>query len=516
MKKKPSGSEYRKRKAEKEKEFQQTKKFMSLDKYIETKQSNEGNLEQGVPSCSTASTSIIEPCSVLQNITETRIDELPNKSKISPDLAPIFKLPHNRDDPFSKITNAPLELGIVNLSDVGTWPAIRNSKTIDHIIAMGPTQIRIDRDNFPKDGIGRHFASSHYSRKLANNEIIPRRWLVYSISKDRVFCFCCRLFDRQSASNLVSEGYNNWKHLSETLKMHENSTFHKKCYYQWFEAEIRLKRGKTIDREEQKLISRETLRWNNVLFRLMNIILYLAENNMAFRGTSDKLYTPNNGKFLGLVQLIGKFDPIIQEHLKLAMAGDISDHYCGKNIQAELINLMGEKVKSEIVSRARNSKYYSIIADCTPDISHIEQLSLTIRFADLSDNNISIKEHFIEFIPVGDSSDAGLTEVILNVLNKHGLELHNCRGQGYDNGANMKGKNIGVQKRILDLNPLAFFVPCGCHSYNLVLCDAAKSSVKSVTLFGVLQRLFTLFSGSVNRWKILTDHLGLYSLKKTE
>ena len=78
----------------------------------------------------------------------------------------------------------------------------------------------------------------------------------------------------------------------------------------------------------------------------------------------------------------------------------------------------------------------------------------------------------------------------------------------------MKGKNIGVQKRILDLNPLAFFVQCGCHSYNLVLCDAAKSSVKSVTLFGVLQRLFTLFSASPKRWQILTEHLELYSLKK--
>lgn len=36
----------------------------------------------------------------------------------------------------------------------------------------------------------------------------------------------------------------------------------------------------------------------------------------------------------------------------------------------------------------------------------------------------------------------------------------------------MKRKNTGVQKRIADLNPLALFVPCGCHSYNLVLCDA--------------------------------------------
>nr|XP_036234234.1 zinc finger MYM-type protein 1-like [Bactrocera oleae] len=239
---------------------------------------------------------------------------------------------------------------------------------------------------------------------------------------------------------------------------------------------------------------------------------------MAFRGTSDKLYTPNNGKFLGLVQLLAKFDPVMEEHLRLAVKGDVSDHYCGKDIQNELIELMVEKVKSEIISRAKKSKYYSIIADCTPDISHIEQLSLTIRFVDLSSDvdKISVKEHFIEFLSVNESTGERLTEVIIDILNKYGLELNDCRGQGYDNGANMKGKNIEVQRRILDINPLAVYVPCGCHSYNLLLCDAAKSSVRSVTLFGVLQRLFTLFSASVHRWKILTDHLGLYTIKKTQ
>lgn len=67
---------------------------------------------------------------------------------------------------------------------------------------------------------------------------------------------------------------------------------------------------------------------------------------------------------------------------------------------------------------------------------------ITIRFVDLSDNNVSIKEHFIEFIPVDNSTGAHLMRAILSVLNKHRLELGNCRGQGYDNGTNMKGKNI--------------------------------------------------------------------------
>ncbi|XP_033225949.1 52 kDa repressor of the inhibitor of the protein kinase-like [Belonocnema kinseyi] len=49
---------------------------------------------------------------------------------------------------------------------------------------------------------------------------------------------------------------------------------------------------------------------------------------MAFRGTSDTLYTPNNGKFLGLVQFLAKYDPVMQNHVTRAMNGDISDHYC--------------------------------------------------------------------------------------------------------------------------------------------------------------------------------------------
>lgn len=148
-------------------------------------------------------------------------------------------------------------------------------------------------------------------KNLAKNETIQRRWFIYSVSKDRVYCFCCRLFDSSSTSSLVSEGYNNWKHLSEMLKIHENSTSHKKFYFSWIDAELRLKTGKTIDCQEQHLIRKETTRWYNVLSRLLHITLYLAENNMAFRGTPDKLYTPNNGKFLGLEQLLAKFDPVM-------------------------------------------------------------------------------------------------------------------------------------------------------------------------------------------------------------
>ncbi|XP_065650769.1 zinc finger MYM-type protein 1-like [Hydra vulgaris] len=87
------------------------------------------------------------------------------------------------------------------------------------------------------------------------------------------------------------------------------------------------------------------------------------------------------------------------------------------------------------------------------------------------------------------------------------------RGQGYDNGSNMKGKNVGVQKRILDLNPRAFFVPCGSHSLNLVVNDAGFSCTLAVNFFNNIQELYNFFSGSNHRWNILTNHVTNLTVK---
>ncbi|XP_065645572.1 zinc finger MYM-type protein 1-like [Hydra vulgaris] len=235
---------------------------------------------------------------------------------------------------------------------------------------------------------------------------------------------------------------------------------------------------------------------------------------MAFRGSSDKLYAVNNGKFLGLVQLLAKFDPIMLNHVTLALKGYISDHYCGKTIQNEMIDIMASKLTNIIISKALKSTYYSIIADCTPDVSHKEQLSLTIRIVNISEYPIKINEHFLGFFNVNDTTGLGLTEIIIGALKDFGLNISFCRGQGYDNGANMKGKKIVLQKRILDLNPLAFYLPCGSHSLNLVICDTAQSSLNSINVFGIIQRLFTLFSASTSRWNVLLSHTTNFTLKR--
>ncbi|XP_062085461.1 uncharacterized protein LOC133791556 [Humulus lupulus] len=223
--------------------------------------------------------------------------------------------------------------------------------------------------------------------------------------------------DRKDVHDNLSsnEGIEEWKNLGARLKTHETSNEHIVNMNAWIDLELRLANNKTIDK---------------------------TKNNLAFRGNNEKIYQENNGNFFSLIEMIAEFDRIMQEHVR--------------RIQNELIQLLASQVKNTILKKVKEAKYFSVILDCTPDLSHQEQMSLIL---------------------------SELTKEIENLK----LDINDIRGQGYDNGSNMKGKHQGVQKRLLELNPRALYTPCGCHNLNLVLCDVANSCVKAVSFFGVLQ-----------------------------
>jgi len=173
---------------------------------------------------------------------------------------------------------------------------------------------------------------------------------------------------------LATVGICDWRHVSDKLISHERSQNHVQSVKSWFELKTRIEMDETIDKKHQALIEKEQSHWRNVLIRILSIIQFLASNNDSFKGSSDVLYTKSNGKYLGMIEMLAKFNPVILEYINRIKNKETHVHYLGHEIQDELIKMMAAEVKKKIIDSIKTAKYFSIIMDTTPDISHNEQL----------------------------------------------------------------------------------------------------------------------------------------------
>lgn len=103
---------------------------------------------------------------------------------------------------------------------------------------------------------------------------------------------------------------------------------------------------------------------------------------------------------------------------------------------------MSKKVKNAIVSQIKTNKYYSIIVDSTPDISHVDQLSFIVRFVNEKGTAV---ERFLGFIDNAGHKSEKLANTVIDMLDCLEINLADCRGQSYDNANNMSGSYKGLQ-----------------------------------------------------------------------
>ncbi|XP_065680500.1 zinc finger MYM-type protein 1-like [Hydra vulgaris] len=181
----------------------------------------------------------------------------------------------------------------------------------------------------------------------------------------------------------------------------------------------------------------------------------------------------------------------MNEHVRKIKNQEIKiAHYLGIDIQNELIQILANAIKDNILTKVKFAKYYSIILDCTPDNSHTEQMTIIIRFVDLESPTshdgdlVKIKEHFLGFIPVEKSTGGFLAKTLIEQLENFNFPIENLRGQGYDNGSNMK-----------------------------VVNDGCKCSLDAVSFFGVVQQIYSYFSGSPSRWQVFCSYFPDFTVK---
>ena len=142
---------------------------------------------------------------------------------------------------------------------------------------------------------------------------------------------------------------------------------------------------------------------------MVAVTQFLAERNFPFRGENEVIggNSSKYGNFLGLVELLQKFDPVTKKHFKNIKSKSTHLPCFSSGIQNELFDIMSGVVLKEILQRIKTAKCYFVILDCTPDLSHQEQMSLTIRYVSDGLSNqvpVGIFKRYIKFIPVESST----------------------------------------------------------------------------------------------------------------
>ncbi|KAL4126419.1 hypothetical protein QTP88_010641 [Uroleucon formosanum] len=386
--------------------------------------------------------------------------------------------------------------------DPALWTT--NEDIINHVIEHGFKQ-NLQNSQFPESkriipGTSsrfRYLSLSLFQRTLLNGELGNREYLSYSVTTGSVYCVPCRLFGNQVP--IAQEGWSDWKH-PERVTDHENTNDHKNCVLTMIERNR--KKGK-IDSELIASLEFEKKYWRNVLTRVVAIVVSLTSRGLPMRGHNECFGSLHNGNFMRELELIAQFDPFLSKHIaQYRNSGRGKVSYLSSTTYYEVIHIMKNKIMKTIINEVKNAKYFSIVVDSTPDISHTDQISLIYRYVL---NGIPV-ERFIQFIPNTGHKSKEIADAVLKAIHEHGLDIKNCRGQSYDNASNMSGKYSGLQARIKEVSPLAEYAPCSAHSLNLVGQCAADSSQESTAFFCLMQNIYVFFSSSTSRWTTFISH----------
>ncbi|GBP64565.1 Zinc finger MYM-type protein 1 [Eumeta japonica] len=202
---------------------------------------------------------------------------------------------------------------------------------------------------------------------------------VVSCHKRSVYCGPCLAFGPlENKTQFENEGFNDWKNAEHRVVMHENSARHK---YSILSMKTRSAINGRLDNLLQVQIDEEITYWRNVLKRVVAVVKRLCSRGLAFRGKTENFGDPHNGNYCMMLELLAEFDPFLASHIeRFGNQGSGNTNYLSKTVCYEFIFLMGQKVLKQISDEIRRAKYFSLIIDSTPDIAHVDQLTLVIRY----------------------------------------------------------------------------------------------------------------------------------------
>ena len=158
------------------------------------------------------------------------------------------------------------DIGYLDFDEVTGCPTMTDSLRTN-LVNKGPDVLQ-NQDKIGSALLhnGRRLTKSFFSKLVGSerNNLVPRRWLLYSPEDKSLYCFCCLLYGKETCnirSNFtIKGGFTRWKK-SGKVSEHETSQTHRNAFTTWKEAERRIALGLTVDDRMEAQILEEKKRW---------------------------------------------------------------------------------------------------------------------------------------------------------------------------------------------------------------------------------------------------------------
>ena len=376
-------------------------------------------------------------------------------------------------DTNSEVTCQELESEVDKCKDIGLLLQSMDQSAIRNLPPNKKFSILINHFKpdcnfkFPK----RYIDGCNRSCKL--QYLLDNPWFVYSKAEDGLFCLPCVLFANVlGLGQLVQEKFNHWTRKTTKFASHNSKRYHQLAMTRLDALKSSMTTpGSSIEDRMKQISTEEILKNRFIMKSLADAVLVCGRQNLSLRGhRDDRTFDAclgNKGNFLALVDFsVRSGNKTLGHHLETAARNAV---YTSKTTQNDLIECIGDHIRDTLLTDVKKARWYSILCDEVVDSGNKQQVSIVLRFV----LDSTIREEFVDFVSVERITGEVLANKLKEMLEKYGLELGNCRGQGYDGAANMSGES-GVQGRLLRENPKAMYIHCNSHILNLCIVQACS------------------------------------------
>ncbi|KAF4530333.1 hypothetical protein B566_EDAN018429 [Ephemera danica] len=238
----------------------------------------------------------------------------------------------------------------------------------------------------------------NFLRKFHDVQYKTYDWLTACSSDNKLYCWPCLLY---SANRTVwnTTGYSDLNNLSTAIKTHVKSSAHigatldlssfaKRTIHAGFDHQ---QRASTIQHNANVAKNRDILK------RLIDVVLHLANQELAFRGHDESETSLNQGNYIEALKLLAKYDRELQEHLSQPPNAPFKG--TSSHIQNDIILSIASVLRQAQDNDIRNAEFLAM-NQLTRDKS--SQLSTVLRYC----VNGEVRETFRGFTDVSRNRSA--------------------------------------------------------------------------------------------------------------